>query len=698
MSVGRRRISAKSLAFGTALVTVLALAIPFMGTALAVSPTEPKTITLSPTTDSASLGVCNPRTITVTNTNGGPVANQTVTVDITQTSNAGTGLAIGFCSPVATTNPPSPTPQTPSGSNLLTNGITRCSLNSDTGPGTTGVTGQNGNSAYGQSTTNQPSAGTPSATGTNSAGSCNVGATAAQPANANNSCSTPIPTTGNGSANPSGQQTTVNCSGDFFTDANGQVYFGVSSTQAGTMKMTARMTASQTRFGATASNLTIYSNESTKTWVAGGNAGAKNIACVWRDTEVGNSAGSTSNTAPNNENAEVLDCKVTDAGGNAVSGVTVNYVVTAGPDTTPNPNQAGGPSACVGGNTGAGGTATGGATNPSGTTSCIFNHSSGNPTTPPAAGNGGPGTDTVVVFVELGCPPPTGGGTACGPGPQSFEPQVTLSKTFFSGARNLACTPATAQNPAGTQHRVTCTVTDRLTQPVPGVTVNATEQGPGHFTNQSASNCTPVSGGSCLVTNTAGQVEFTDETNPDEIGTQTFNFSITNSGGGTANGQPQLTNECTFVAGNPNGTTSGGNCTAQTTKDWVNPSPSPTVHTRSITAQDETINVPPKRNCRHSHHRHRCRRRNHRRFHRADAHIFGTITATPALDACTDNTSVVVTFGGESQTVPVVAGAWTATFHPNQKGDYTVSAAAFNTAPNDTCGAATTTGHHGLRD
>ena len=130
----------------------------------------------------------------------------------------------------------------------------------------------------------------------------------------------------------------------------------------------------------------------------------------------------------------------------------------------------------------------------------------------------------------------------------------TGTKTWTVAAtegRNIDCTPNTATNATGTSHVISCLVTDRFGNPVPGVTISATESGPGRLN-------TPTS----VQTDASGVAEFVTSTVVGESGTQTITGTITAPrANGTGN------DACERAAGDPTGTTAG-NCADTVTKVW----------------------------------------------------------------------------------------------------------------------------------
>ena len=146
---------------------------------------------------------------------------------------------------------------------------------------------------------------------------------------------------------------------------------------------------------------------------------------------------------------------------------------------------------------------------------------------------------------------------------------VTLTKEWqASNARTLSCTPDTATNEPGTVHDVTCTVTDRNGNPMPGITVFAQETGTGNFTGPNAGgfgfgcNAAGTNYGACAQSNQAGQVTFQTTTAEGEEGTQTINVTI--APGHTTN---NVVDECERAAADPTGSPAG-RCDVTVNKEW----------------------------------------------------------------------------------------------------------------------------------
>jgi len=170
-------------------------------------------VDLSPPTDSATVGTCNPFTATVS-PSPGTGNSYTVTVKISQPANKGTDLApqsttIGFCDVSAFSPSPGANASAPPGTVA-------------SGTGTTG--------------------------GTFAVGS---------PSHAGNNCS-------GTSTTPASNPATLTCTAVYTTDANGKVTFGVTSDTAGTMQVNAGVDVNQN------GGVDTFEPQdtSTKTWVA----------------------------------------------------------------------------------------------------------------------------------------------------------------------------------------------------------------------------------------------------------------------------------------------------------------------------------------------------------------------------------------------------------------------------------------------
>ncbi|HYP24816.1 MAG TPA: Ig-like domain-containing protein, partial [Actinomycetota bacterium] len=136
------------------------------------------------------------------------------------------------------------------------------------------------------------------------------------------------------------------------------------------------------------------------------------------------------------------------------------------------------------------------------------------------------------------------------------DPDATdvVEKTWVTQPRTISCTPATATNPAGTQHTVTCTVRDRSGQPLAGRAVTLSSTGTGTLSSQSQQT-----------TNNAGQVQAT--TTSTEEGTQSITATL---GDDLQGNEPNDVDECDRAAGDPAGSPAG-QCSATVTKTWIAP-------------------------------------------------------------------------------------------------------------------------------
>ena len=313
--------------------------------------------------------------------------------------------------------------------------------------------------------------------------------------------------------------------GECLTDANGQCVFGVTSNEAGTMNITVFAERSGTNNNTqdgTGANAEPGAT-ATKTWVATGSANVTTITC-------------TPETDQNPESSfHTITCTATNAQGQPVANAgNFFFDVFAGPN-----NEEVNTQPC---NTQAGGAQT---TNAQGQITCTYQDQGGleNPNSPP-------GTDQIRIFVNNST------ATNATAGPDAGEPVDEVSKTFFGEGRVIDCEPETATNEVGTAHTVTCTVTDRTGQPVPGVLVDATTfNGPGTL---------QPTVGQDQTTNNAGQVTFTIQTGTNDAA-GTSNLTARIAGDADVQGANNDNNdagfnseqECAQTAGSPAGSTAG---------------------------------------------------------------------------------------------------------------------------------------------
>lgn len=290
----------------------------------------------------------------------------------------------------------------------------------------------------------------------------------------------------------------------------GQCTFGVESDEAGNMLVEACGTD---EFGRQ------VCDESLKTWVAGG---AENVESLDCEPE----------TDTNPEGTEhFITCTATNADGVAIADVVVQAEVTAGPNegtdlvcgqVTRN-NQG-----VVTGRT------TTGQTNNEGQVECWYTD----------ANDGDVGTDTIVAWVDQDSPTTNVAGE-----PDAGEPQDTVTKNWTGAGRVINCEPETAQNPSGTTHTVTCTVTDREGQPVAGETVTFFEEGPGRFDTSTTTT-----------TDANGVATATVSTFENEEGIQEILGTLT---------QTTNADECELGANQPNAGDVAGVCQDEVVKNWV---------------------------------------------------------------------------------------------------------------------------------
>ncbi len=316
------------------------------------------------------------------------------------------------------------------------------------------------------------------------------------------------------------------------TAQNGQLIFGVTSNEPGTMNITV--------FFETTQNNVLDPNEAvvaraTKTWTAGGEPAAANVDCN-PETDA-NPANTGTATAAN---THTFTCTVTDAQGAVLPGVTVTFDVTAGPNA-----EEIAPTACPG------------QTNAQGQVTCSYLDAAG--------ANSPPGTDTIVGFVNQNTGPTATAGLDPG------EPNDQILKTWFGPARFINCDPETATNAPGTQHVVTCIVTDVAGNPVPGQRVIFTETDVGRIVTPAAD----ANGQTTAVTDAAGQVQVVVQTAANETGTQTITGSLSYAGAGTP-GNPFQTaaqqpgaQECELAANQPAQGNQAGVCEDAVQKTWA---------------------------------------------------------------------------------------------------------------------------------
>lgn len=352
---------------------------------------------------------------------------------------------------------------------------------------------------------------------------CNV--TGGQtPAGQSNTSAATTPAT-----NPASNTDTL--TGTVTTDGTGKAVFGLESSQAGTVSITA-----QYQNGARAT--------ATDTVVGGqtGNDAVKNLNV--QPTQANGYTGATEN----------FTVTALDANGNPVSGATVSEEVTSGPDQAAYTPTGAGAVNCPG--TTAAGT---------GQVTCSITNSSGNP-----------GTDNVTFYVNY-----TTGATN---GPDSGEPTATATATFtappaFSAANStVTCQDQTTANgQAGANCTVptsqksitfTATINDANGKPVQGVVVDWTTGG-----SASAANATPRSGTS--TTDANGQATYTvTDSAPANGDTVSATASVAGTTIGTATATYQTAAATNFTLTPPDQTVQNGGTvtvTATTTDQFGNP-------------------------------------------------------------------------------------------------------------------------------
>ncbi|MGI8774686.1 MAG: hypothetical protein ACR2KQ_06690 [Actinomycetota bacterium] len=343
-------------------------------------------------------------------------------------------------------------------------------------------------------------------------------------------------------ANPNQDCATLH--GEFVADAEGEVIFGIRSDTAGTMVVTAYAEAQNPACTPAENTNNLPDNcepqdDVLKTWTAGGAAGVAVLDCEPEFASNNLDAGDTTHT---------FMCTATNAAGDPVGDVAVQFEVTAGPNAD---------NSLIPGNqpvTGNCGTTTTGETGtaPAGTIGEVeCSYDEGDDLEFDEVG-----TDTIVAFVDQDADND----------PDAGEPQDEIQKAWTFGARNIDCTPKTATNDPGDEnHLVTCTVTDREGNPVSGTTVTFTETGPGRFQNNQSTTTD--------VTDGTGQATATATAQQNEEGTQEITGTITDENQGTPGNQ--TTGECQEPADQPQAGDPAGNCAETVLKNWVEPGAPP---------------------------------------------------------------------------------------------------------------------------
>jgi hypothetical protein len=464
------------VAFVTALMVVLALAIPFTGVATATHGAgDPTVVQVTPETDSAVVGACNPFTVQAFggNNNAQPAEDETIDIQATQSdTDTIADLRINFCDP----NTGSQVSQTAT-------------------PGTPGQL-SNGAAAAGSDCDDNVGGG-----GNDNTANC--------------------------SGAQVGTETPARINGECFTNSSGQCTFGVQSNEAGTMNITVFFETD----GDNAQEAGEPFDTATKTWTGGGASAARNISCT-----------PATDTNPEGSRHE-FQCTVTDASGNALPGLTVQFDVTAGPNAEEQGVQTCPTTTNQQGSTPVANEPAGSETG-TGTDECAYTDAGPNVATSP------PGTDTITAFINQGQQP---GQPAPTTGPDAGEPQTTIQKTWVGQGRTIDCEPETATNPVGTSHTITCTVRDAQGNAVPGVDVDFSQiAGPGTLTSDTTNVETDSQGRSTVTVAT---------TTFDAAGTTTVRGAIDQA-------DPQAGAACTQAAGTPTGAPAGA-CTDDVQKTWT---------------------------------------------------------------------------------------------------------------------------------
>jgi Ca2+-binding RTX toxin-like protein len=345
-----------------------------------------------------------------------------------------------------------------------------------------------------------------------------------------------------------GNEDCVIIHGQFTTDANGRVIFGIRSNEAGDVQVTAFAEGQDPDCGAPTINnrpdapagqCVEPQDTAAKTFTAGGRGAADAVDCA---PEV------ASNNLDAGDRTHTFTCTVTNKAGDPVAGAEVDFVVTAGPNADnagiPGDQPVTGFCTTTTGTEGAQGQGT------VGVATCSYDEDDDLETREP-------GTDTILAFVDQDDDNRADG----------KEPTDEILKTWTFAPRTIDCEPETdTNNPGDEVHVVTCSVTDRGGRPVGDVVVTFTENGPGRF-----------EGNATQVTGATGQVTITSSAQQNEEGTQEITGTITDEdasaagtqGGASANG------ECTRIANQPNQGDPAGVCADQVLKNWREGGPPP---------------------------------------------------------------------------------------------------------------------------
>ncbi|HVL63924.1 MAG TPA: Ig-like domain-containing protein [Actinomycetota bacterium] len=337
--------------------------------------------------------------------------------------------------------------------------------------------------------------------------------------------------------------------GQFTTDANGRVIFGIRSNQEGDVQVTAFAEGQDPDCApatvnnmpdAPAGNCAEPQDTAMKTFTAGGQEGVNTLDC---EPEF-----ATNNLAAG-DRRHTFTCTATNAAGDPVAGVEVDFVVTAGPNadnnTLPGAQPVRGSCTTTTGTEGNAGQGT------IGQAVCAYDEDDdleSNET----------GVDTIVAFVDR-----DNDNTI-----DANERQDEIQKAWTRAPRNIDCEPENdTNNPGDEPHVVTCTVTDALGNPVGDVVVTFTENGPGRF-----------EGDPNRITDNQGRVAITTTAQQNEEGVQEITGTITDedaSTPGTQGGTTVQNAECNRPANQPTQGDPAGNCADQVLKNWDEPTQPP---------------------------------------------------------------------------------------------------------------------------
>lgn len=158
---------------------------------------------------------------------------------------------------------------------------------------------------------------------------------------------------------------------------------------------------------------------------------------------------------------------------------------------------------------------------------------------------------------------------------------VDVAAQTVGAGRVLDCEPESGFATDDSSHTVTCSVTDASGNPVQGVDVTFTEEGPGSFTSEGTTPApdNDAQDGQEHRSDGAGQVSVTVQLlQTHTYGIQTITGTIT----GQAAGLPEATTECRRAADDPSGAPAGA-CQDSVEVEWSNGIVADYAYARTVT-------------------------------------------------------------------------------------------------------------------